>query len=130
MSVMKERKFVSNELLASIDVLNTLNGGVSEPQMILKQFQDHREIRLKVPGVKEENMKVEIHNNVLSVFYNFDLQSDSLPIHVPKIVYNKPIPYFVDAARITASYESGFLIVTLPYNEMAEGYHRKISIDS
>jgi len=49
---------------------------------------------------------------------------------VPKVVYNKPIPYFVDAARISATYEHGFLIVTLPYNEMAEGYHRKISIES
>jgi HSP20 family molecular chaperone IbpA len=128
--VMKTRKFVSDELLASIDVLNTLSGGVSEPQTTFKQFQDHREIQLKVPGVKEENMKVEIHNNMLSVFYNFHLQSDSLPIQVPKVVYNKPVPYFVDAARITATYENGFLIVTLPYNEMAEGYHRKVSIDS
>jgi|SRR5882762_4245552 len=127
---MKTRKFISNELLASIDVLNTVNGGVSEPQLTLKQFQDHREVQLKVPGVKEENIKVEIHNNILSVFYNFHLQSAGLPIQVPKVVYNKPIPYFVDAARITALYEDGFLIVTLPYNEMAEGYHRKVSIDS
>ena len=127
--VMKKRKFASNELLASMDVLNTLNGGVSEPAMVLKQFPDHREIRLKVPGVNEENLKVEVHNNTLSVFYTFHIQSDNLPIHVPKVVYNKPIPYFVDAARISASYEDGFLIVTLPYNEMAEGYHRKVSID-
>jgi HSP20 family molecular chaperone IbpA len=127
--MMEKRKFASNELLASLDVLNTLNGGVSEPQMILEQFQDHREIRLKVPGMNEENLKVEVHNNILSVFYTFHLQSDNSPIHVPKVIYNKPIPYFVDAIRITASYEDGFLIVTLPYNEMAEGYHRKVSID-
>ncbi|HEV8512165.1 MAG TPA: Hsp20/alpha crystallin family protein [Cyclobacteriaceae bacterium] len=127
---MKERKFISDELLSSIDVLNTLSGGVSEPQLTLKQFQDHREIQLKVPGVKEENMKVEINNNILSVFYNFHLQSGSFPLQVPKVVYNKPIPYFIDAARITATFEEGFLVVTLPYNEMAEGYHRKVSIDS
>ena len=127
--VMKERKFINNELLASIDVLNTLSGGVSEPQMILKQFQDHREIQIKVPGVNEDSLKVEVHNNILSVFYTFHIQSGDLPLHVPKVVYNKSIPHFVDAARITASYEDGFLIVTLPYNELADGYHRKISID-
>lgn len=127
---MKERKFISNELLSSIDVLNTLSGGVSEPRLTLKQFQDHRKIQLKVPGINEESMKVEIHNNILSVFYSFNLQSDNFPVQVPKVVYNKPIPYFIDASRITASYENGFLIVTLPYNEMAEGYHRKVSIDS
>jgi|GEM_PF-484253 len=127
---MKSRKLISNELLASIDVINTLSGGVSEPQMTLKQFQDHREVRVKVAGINEEDLKVEIHNNMLSVFYNFHIQSDGMPIVMPKVVYNKPIPYFVDATRITASHENGFLIVTLPFNEMAEGYHRKVSIDN
>lgn len=125
---MKKRKFVKDELLASIDVLNTLNGGVSEPLMILKQFQDHREIRLNVPGVDEVNLKVEIHNNILSVFYTFDLESDGMWIEVPKVVYNKAIPYYVDAKKISASFENNFLIVILPYNSMAEGYHRKVSI--
>ena len=126
---MKARKLISNELLASIDVLNTLNGGVSEAQMKLKQFQDYRKIRVKVPGVSQENLKVEIHDNMLSVFYTFHLQSDGVWIEVPKVVYNKSIPYFVDASRITASYQDGFLIVTLPFNELAEGYHRKVSIE-
>ncbi|HLZ15396.1 MAG TPA: Hsp20/alpha crystallin family protein [Cyclobacteriaceae bacterium] len=125
---MKTRKFVSPELLASIDVLNTLNGGVSESQLNLKQLKDHREIRLKVPGVSEESLKVEIHNNTLSVFYEFHLRSNGVVIEVPKVVYNRPIPYFVDANRISASYHDGFLVVTLPYNSLAEGYHRQISI--
>src|SRR5437879_507829 len=111
---MKPRKFLSNELLASIDVLNTLQGGVSEPQLKLKQFSDHREIRVKVPGVKEENLRAEIHNNILTVFYSFQIQSDSLLIEVPKVLYSKPIPYFVDASKIKASYENDFLTVTLP----------------
>jgi HSP20 family molecular chaperone IbpA len=127
---MKARKFVSHELLASIDVLNSLNGGVSEPLMSLTQFQDHREIRLKVPGVSEQNLKVEIHNNQLSVFHTIHLTSGGLPVELPKVVYNNPIPYFVDATRITASAEDGFLIVTLPFNALAEGYDRKISIES
>jgi HSP20 family molecular chaperone IbpA len=127
---MKARKFVSNELIASIDVLNTLNGGVSKPLTKLKQFEGHREIRVKVPGVKEENLKVEIHNHVLRVFYSILVISDGLTIEVPKVVYNKPIPYFVDATRITAVYEDRFLIVTLPFNSLTEGYQRKISIES
>ena len=125
---MKTRRLISNELLASIDVLNTLSGGISEPLMQLKQFQDRREIRVRVPGVQEKNLKVEIHNNTLSVFYTISLESDGTQIEVPKVVYNKPIPYFVDATRIAATYGDGFLIVTLPFNEMAEGYHRKVSI--
>jgi HSP20 family molecular chaperone IbpA len=127
---MKTRKLISSELLASIDLLNTFNGGVSEPKMSLKQFQGHREVHVNVPGVSEENLKVKIHNNTLSVFYIVPLQSDGLPIAVPKVVYNNPIPYFVDAAQISARYEDGFLIVTLPFNGMAKGYDREISIES
>ncbi|MBI1766784.1 MAG: Hsp20/alpha crystallin family protein [Bacteroidetes bacterium] len=125
---MKTRKFVSDELLTSIDVLNTINGGISEPLLNRKQFQDHREIRLKVPGVSGENLKVEINNNMLSVFYTLQFRSDNLLLEVPKVIYNKPIPYFVDISRITASFQDGFLIVTLPFNSLAEGYHRSVSI--
>jgi len=125
---MKARKLISTELLTSIDVLNTLNGGVSEPHMSIKQFQDHREVRVKVPGVAEENLKVEIHNNILNIFYSVNLQAASEWIEVPRVIYNNPIPYFVDSPRITATYEDNFLIVTLPFNSLAEGYHREVSI--
>src|SRR5579862_784055 len=101
-ATMKNRKFLSDELLASIDVLNSLSGGVSEPQTKLKKFQGHSEITLRVPGVNTEDLKVEIHNNMLSVFYTFSLQSDVLSIDMPRVVYNKPVPYFVDVTRITA----------------------------
>jgi HSP20 family molecular chaperone IbpA len=124
---MKTRKLISNELLASIDVLNTVSGGMSEPQLKLTQFKDHREIRMKVAGVLEENLKVEIHNNVLSVFYTINVASAGISIQIPRVVYNKPIPYFVDPTRIAALYADGFLILTLPFNELS-GYHRKVSI--
>ncbi len=126
---MKARRFVSNELLASINVLNTLGGGISEAQMKLKQFPDHREIRVKVPGVKEENLRAEIHNNVLSVFYVVAIQSDDVWIEVPKILYSKQIPYFVDADRISASFEKDLFTVKLPFNSMAQGYHRNIPVE-
>jgi HSP20 family molecular chaperone IbpA len=127
--MMKEKRFVSDELLASINVLNTLNGGLSEPQMKLKQFSDHREIRVKVPGVKEEHLRAEIHNNVLSVFYTIAIQSAGMRIEVPKVLYSKQIPYFVDADKISASFENDLFRVTLPFNSLAKGYHRNISIE-
>ncbi|GHN01544.1 hypothetical protein WSM22_30330 [Cytophagales bacterium WSM2-2] len=124
---MKSRKFVSSELLVSIDVINTLSGGVSEHLLKLKQFEDHREIRLKVPGINPEDIKVEINENVLSLLYTFKIQSDNTWVEVPKVVYNKPIPHFVDESRITANFEEDFLVVNLPFNSMTKGYHRTIS---
>jgi hypothetical protein len=124
---MKAKRFVSEDLLMSIDVLNTLNGGVSEHQLALKQFPDHREVRVKVPGLNEENLKAEINDNILSVFYNFRIQSDKLRVEVPKVVYNKAIPYFVDAAKITAGFEDDVFVVTLPFNSLEKGYYSDIS---
>lgn len=116
---MKAKRFVSAELLTSIDVLNTLNGGVSERQLVLKKFPDHREIWVKVPGVKENDLKAEIHDNILRVRYSFLLQSDNLQVEVPKVVYNKPIPLNVDVEAITASFENDYLVVKLPFTMLA-----------
>lgn len=116
---MKAKKFVSDELLTSIDVLNTLHGGVSEHQLVLKKFPDHREVWVKVPGIKENDLKAEIQDNTLRVRYRFLLQSDNLWVEVPKVVYNKPIPSNVDVEAITASFEDDYLVVKLPFTSMA-----------
>jgi hypothetical protein len=44
------------------------------------------------------------------------------------VVYHKAIPYFIDVANISATVEEGFLCVTLPFNKLANGYHKKISV--
>ena len=127
---MKPRRLVSDDLLRSIDVLNTLNGGISESSITLKQFPDHREIRARVPGVKEENFNSEIHNNVLMVYYTTKILSGEILIEIPKVLYNKQIPYFVDADKISASFEANRYVVKLPFNSLAHGYHRKVSAES
>lgn len=116
------------DLLTSVDVLNTIHGGTSEPQMVLQQNQEGREIRIKVAGVKLDNIQVEIHNNVLSIFYFIPVLSNDKMIQMPCVVYNKNIPYYVDATKIHSRIEDDSLLVELPYNESASGYHRRIKI--
>ncbi len=120
---------IDQELLTSIDVLNTLQGGISEPQLKLIQHQDFREIQLCAPGVREENMRVEIRNNFLNVFYLIELESNHQLVSIPKVVYSKAIPYFIDASKINASYQDGLLSVKLPFNELSDGYHQRIAIN-
>ena len=127
---MKTNRFVSNELLASIDVLNTLNGGISEPHLSVVQFDDHREVRMKVPGLDEEELRAEIHNNRLTVLYNFHMQTADVNLSMPRVLYNEPIPHYVDVERITASLDDGSLKVTLPFNSMSQGYHRRVSTEN
>lgn len=117
------------DLITSIDVLNTVNGGVSEPQMNMNHFQDYREIRIKVPGIKQEEVHVEVHNNNLSIYYYINMVSGDKLIQLPRFVYNRSVPYFIDINKINARIENDELIVHLPFNRLANGYHKEIKIN-
>jgi HSP20 family molecular chaperone IbpA len=117
------------DLVTSIDVLNTVNGGLSEPQMNLNHFEEFREIRLKVPGIKKEDVHVEVHNNSLSIYYFLNMVSGEKLIQLPRFVYNKNVPYFIDISKINARLEQEELVVKLPFNRLANGYHKEITIN-
>lgn len=121
---MKKENYL--DLITSIDVLNTLNGGVSEPQLNLEHHDDCREIRLRVPGISLEDIRVEIHNNNLSIFYLINILCSDRLIPLPRFVYNRNVPYYIDINKINARLEEEELIVNLPYNRLANGYHKDI----
>lgn len=125
---MKNTNIIPQELLHSIDVANTLNGGTSQPILELQQHAGYREVRCSVPGLLENSLQVEIHNNILSIYYKQRFQSNETEIEIPRVVYRKPIPYFIDVINISANVEDRFLSVRLPYNELADGYHRKVNV--
>jgi HSP20 family molecular chaperone IbpA len=125
---MKKSRLIPVELLHSIDITNTIGGGVSQPIIELKQHENHREIKCKVPGVAESALQVEVINNFLSIYYTHEFLSNGTNIEIPKVVYHKAIPYFIDVANISAVVEQEFLCVTLPFNKLANGYHKKISV--
>jgi HSP20 family molecular chaperone IbpA len=94
----------------------------------LRQHDNYREIKCTVPGLQEGTLQVEIHNNFLSIYYKLSIESNGKEVQVPRVVYYKPIPYFIDLTKISATVEDRFLHVILPFNELANGYHKKISI--
>ncbi len=116
------------DLITSIDVLNTVNGGVSEPQLNLIHYEDYREVRLKIPGIKVEDIHVEVHNNTLSIFYLINISSTDKLIQLPRFVYHKNVPYYIDISKIKARLEDEELVVNLPFNRLANGYHKSIRI--
>jgi HSP20 family molecular chaperone IbpA len=126
---MRRKGIVSDEIVQSIDVANTLNGGISEPRVNLSQFPEYRQVQLYVPGIREENMHVKINNNQLVIYFERQVETRENMITIPFIAYNKSIPYFIDAEKISAHYDDGVLTVQLPFNELADGYHRDIPID-
>ena len=113
-------------LITSVDVMNTLNGGRPEPVVKLSQFTNSREVRVKVPGIDPKNIEVEINENRLVIFYTINVESAGKQIAIPYSVYNKQQPYFIDVSKIVAQIEEDELVVTLPYNQLANGYHRRV----
>lgn len=114
------------DLITSVDVMNTLNGGRAEPVVKLAQFANAREVRVKVPGIEPETIEVEINENRVVIFYMMNVRSGRQQIAIPYSVYNRQQPYFVDVSKIVAEIVDGELVVTLPFNQLANGYHRKV----
>ena len=124
-----ELKF-PNELMTSIDMMNTLNGGTSQPFVRFQKFQTYHQITIRVPGAEVNQIKVEVNNNQLTVYYLTPILTQEKEMHFPKVLYNKSIPYFVDVNKISSREEESMLIVNLPFNEFAEGYHKDISVSN
>lgn len=131
---MKKRNNNSNnntslDLITTVDVLNTLSGGISEPQQTLLETELGREVRVKVAGINRAAMHVEIHNNHLTIYYYINIASYDKLVQVPQVVYNRTVPYYVDISKIHAAYEGEELVVRMPYNRLSNGYHRKVRIN-
>ncbi len=121
---MKKKKF--KDLLTSVDILNTLSGGVSEPLVSMREEADRHEVRVRVPGIDKESLQAEVHNNELIIFYMIPLESNGKDVQLPQIIYNNAIPYFVKINSIQAHYEDNMLVVELPFNELSSGYNKAI----
>ena len=114
------------DILTSVDVMNTLHGGISEPQVVLNQFEQSREMRIRVPSISPESIQVEVTNNNLFVYYVISIDSVGKDIRLPYTIYNRALPYFIDISKIHSEVDGRELIISLPFNALANGYHKKI----
>jgi len=121
---MKNQNYL--DLATSIDVLNTLQGGMTEPQVVVQQDGEGRTIRVQVPGIDKELIQVDINNNVLSVHYTIPLQSNDAWVRIPLMIYHKNLPYYIDIRKIHTLAEGKEVVIRLPFNKMAKGYHRTL----
>ena len=116
------------DILTTVDLLNTLNGGVSEPYLSFREDRDGRELRIRVPGVSKELLQVEVRENQLNVFYHIPLVTSGKQVFLPKEVVSQTLPYFIEIPGIQASYQENELVIKLPFNELSSGYNRKVPI--
>jgi HSP20 family molecular chaperone IbpA len=117
------------DLATSLDVLNTLHGGVSEPVLSIREDENGREIRVRIPGVDKELIQAEIvNNNELSLFYIIPVYSSGSFMQIPQVIFHQPMPPRVEVNNIKATYEGNELVVKLPFSELSDGNHRRVEI--
>lgn len=118
------------DILTSVDVLNTLNGGTVEPQVLRVQLEDSQELHVRVPSIDPTSIEVEVNNNRLFIYYAVNLTAAGKELRLPYAIYNNALPYYIDISKIHSTIEGNILVITLPFNTLSKGYHRKIKTDS
>jgi hypothetical protein len=69
---------------------------------------------------------VEINNNKLSIWFAININSAGKIVRLPYIIHDRQLPYFIDISRINSKVDGSELVIALPFNALAKGYHKKI----
>ncbi len=113
------------------DLLNFESPNVfkSHPAVNISENDNHFKIELAAPGLKKEDIKIEIDNDLLAISYEhkeekseeekgkytkkeFSYSSFKRSFNLPEDI--------VDADAINAKYDNGVLVLTIPKKEEAQ----------
>jgi HSP20 family molecular chaperone IbpA len=112
--------------------MNTLNGGISKPTVLMMKQNNRYLVKARIPGVDPEKMRVEVQNDKLYLFHDISVdntylykETDQIPFNIGYVL----IPFDVNIKKIKAQYEDSELLISLPFNELAGGYNKNIDIE-
>lgn len=105
----------------------TQRGGAVSPPMEVTEESDGYRVRLALPGVKPEDVHIQVQQNVLSVSGEFR-REEQAP-NTRRYLHQEhtfgsfsrsiSLPGLVDTDKATADFEHGMLTITLPKREEA-----------
>jgi len=111
-------KFISPKFIRTIapqlDLLNTIGGGVAQPQLRIDQHPKGVVVRVAMPTVPADSFRVVLNQQKLTVFGEFRHQPDD-PLAAPLFVQTLDLPHNLNLARIDAVHEGQELRVRIPF---------------
>ena len=111
-------KFISPKFIRTIapqlDLLNTIGGGVAQPQLRIDQRPKGVVVRVAMPTVSADSFRVVLNNQQLTVFNEYRHEPDD-QLSAPLFVQTLNLPTNLDLARIDAVQEDGELRVRIPF---------------
>ena len=111
-------KFISPKFIRSIapqlDLLNTIGGGVAQPQLRVDQRPQGVILRVAVPTVPPDRFRVVLNQQKLTVFGEYRHEPDDR-LAAPLFVQTLDLPANLDLSRIDAVQEGPELRVRIPF---------------
>ena len=111
-------KFLSPKFIRSIapqlDLLNTIGGGVAQPQVRIDQHAKGVVVRMAMPTVSADNFRVVLNKQQLTVYGEYRHEPDD-QLAAPLFVQALNLPTNLDLARIDAFREGRELRVRIPF---------------
>lgn len=115
MKLIKDKKFLK-EIANQIDLVNTLGGGISLPQVKVDKHDKGAVIRVAIPSVSPEAYQIALNQNQLTIVAVH--RSGSNPeLGAPLFSQVFMLPPQVNLSRIDAVFAGNELQVRLPYHE-------------
>lgn len=122
-----DRNLVRN-LARTADILNTINGGMTQTTIKIHSGENGWQIKVKIPGVDLENLRLEVLDNHLYIHQMMEIDQNS-PEKAPYVISMIPLVRQINIDAISATFEDGWTLVELPFDEMVDGHERQIKIE-
>ncbi len=107
------------ETLLSIDVNNTVNGGIVQTSVNIEEFSHEYIITIKIPSIKPENLKLRVYNKLLLVLHQMDYEVNLGGRVAPltQILTKISLSPNAEKQSIDAFHRKNMLIVYVPKGE-------------
>lgn len=136
MDTMMERFFGSNGTIAAQSGLPSFNmTGAINPAIDVTENDKAIVVTAELPGLTEDQVDLSVSDGMLTLKgeKQIDHKSDKDDVHLVERSYGSflrqfPVPERVDVGAISAKFERGVLVVTMPKKPGSEQSRRKIAI--
>lgn len=110
-------------------------GGAMVPSVDLSETEDHVDVTMDLPGVKPEEIDIQVHNNLLTIRGERSEESEEKDRTYHRVERRSgsfsrtvSLPSEVDEDNVDAAYKDGVLTIKMPKAKATQG--KKISVKS
>jgi len=117
------------------DFFRSFDRGYEYPLMDIIDSKDDLVIYVEVPGVSKDDIKVKIHNDVLTI--SGERKEPELPEKANCLIREREfgkfmrsvrLPYPIEVSKVSAEYKDGILKITLPKKEEVKPKEIQINV--